>query len=135
MSDITTYRLRETQPLLVLALHEADKHLQTAIDAKDRQFYSEYVMRLKIAIGANTDAVIATDEAAQVRRDDPDFQFECFPESAAITPLCIKAADWLEGVLPPLYDVHTGKPCKMTRELAVAIVEKASGCGMTVRAA
>lgn len=135
MDNIAVYRLRETQPLLVLALHEADKHLQTAIDAKDRQFYNEYIQRLKVAIGANTDAVIVSEEAAMVRRDEPDLQFECLPEAALITPLGLKAFGWLLNTLPALYGVELGKPCRMSRELAVSIVERAAGCGLTVRAA
>lgn len=133
--NIAVYRLRETQPLLVLALHEADKHLQNANSPADKRFYAEYILRLKTAIGANTDAVITAEDAAQVKQAEADFQFECLPESAVLTPLCMSAADWLESVLPALYAVRLGKPCRMTRELAVQLVEKVSGLGMKVRAA
>lgn len=129
----TYERLHESQLLLVLALHESDKHLYSeATPAREKEFYIDFVGRLKAAITANAKVLVNSGGAQHTL---VDFEYKETPEMVFITPLHDAALSFLKQLLPYNTPPELAKAASFSRFLGAEIAQKIANAGLRLRAA
>lgn len=126
--SIIEYRLQETQPLLVVALHEAQKRMEDPA-CNDREFYGEYILRLKACITDNSAILHSWQCQAKPANAHPDFGYRLEAKAVHIVPLTSEAVNWLRAVCPPAIPVKLDLPTVVGRELGAELMQQVAAMG------
>lgn len=126
-------RLKESQLLLVLALHEADKALNKSVEKKDKEFYSDFVLRLKLALADNNEALSYSDKLPV--SINADFEYKETKNITFLTPISDAGLAWICEVFPQSTQPALNKAFSMDKYIAAQAVERLAHDGLRLKLA